>query len=273
MKKIYLLPTLLVSLFSCEQLNVEEIDQQTAVVEAYLVANQPLDSINIHQSFSFAQTDSNIIQLDQLSVLVSSDQGTYELENLGDGYYGRPEILVEQDQNYQLEFLWNGEWVSAQTYIPEKTEAYLSTPEIEMEKITSGFFGGGFSPVDLIDITWENPSGDYYYVVLKNIEEDPEYINENILNFDLQNGGRRRFFTISEPQANDFYTIDPRRELTQFGTYEIIVFRVNPEYAALYESSSNSSLSLEQPPTNVVNGLGIFTGLNSDTLYLEVLKK
>ena len=36
------------------------------------------------------------------------------------------------------------------------------------------------------------------------------------------------------------------RHLTQFGTYQIIVFRVNPEYAALYESSGNSTLFLEK---------------------------
>jgi len=58
----------------------------------------------------------------------------------------------------------------------------------------------------------------------------------------------------------------------QFGTYQIIVFRVNTEYAALFDSSVGSSLSLEEPPSNIVNGLGIFTGLSSDTLYLEVTK-
>jgi len=78
-----------------------------------------------------------------------------------------------------------------------------------------------------------------------------------------------KFIKISLSIAN-FYAIRAQRDSLQFGTYQIIVFRVNPEYAALYESSSNSTLSLEEPPTNIVNGLGIFTGVSSDTLYLEV---
>ena len=99
-----------------------------------------------------------------------------------------------------------------------------------------------------------------------------DYVNENVAQFQLENGGQSRFSFITEPQITDFYAIDARRELPQFGTYQIIVFRVNPEYAALYESSGSSTLSLEQPPSNVVNGLGIFTGVSSDTLYLEVRK-
>ena len=91
-------------------------------------------------------------------------------------------------------------------------------------------------------------------------------MNENIAQFEEQ------LQFISEPLISDFYAIRTQRELLQFGTYQIIVFRVNPEYAALYESSSNSTLSLEEPPSNIVNGLGIFTGVSSDTLYLEVIK-
>jgi len=77
---------------------------------------------------------------------------------------------------------------------------------------------------------------------------------------------------ISEPQISSFYAIFPRREFSHYGTHQIIVYRVSPEYAALYESSGNSTLSLEEPPTNIENGNGIFTGASSDTLYLEVVK-
>ena len=103
---------------------------------------------------------------------------------------------------------------------------------------------------------------------IRNIEIDPEYVNEN----DAANDELSRLFIISEPQISSFYAIFPRRAFSHYGTHQIIVYRVNPEYAALYESSGNSTLSLAQPPTNVENGLGIFTGVSSDTLYLEVEK-
>ena len=91
-------------------------------------------------------------------------------------------------------------------------------------------------------------------------------MNDNLAQF----GGPLEF--ISEPQISAFYAIRTQRELLQFGTYQIIFLRVNLEYTGLFGSSGSSTLSLEEPPTNIVNGLGIFTGVSSDTLYLEVTR-
>ena len=73
-------------------------------------------------------------------------------------------------------------------------------------------------------------------------------MNDNLAQF----GGQLEI--ILEPQIVDFFDIRSLAHLTQFGTYQIIVFRVNPEYAALFGSSGSSTLSLEEPPTNIVNG-------------------
>jgi len=40
----------------------------------------------------------------------------------------------------------------------------------------------------------------------------------------------------------------------------------------LYETAGTSSISIASPPSNIENGLGIFTGVSSDTVYLEVIK-
>ena len=109
------------------------------------------------------------------------------------------------------------------------------------------------------------------YVVIENIEDNPEFVNDLLAEFQA-NGNARRFFQITEPEISDFYAINALRDLTQFGTYRIIVYRVNPEYAALYETAGTSSISIASPPSNIENGLGIFTGVSSDTVYLEVIK-
>lgn len=263
-------------LFSaCEQETIADIESETAVVEAFLFAGQPVDSFQVRQSFSYAQQDTNLITLDDLEITITTDVGEFPLFPVGDGIYENPDLLINAGQIYRMDFNWNGETISADTYIPEKTEVEISVSEIEMEKIDfSGGPGSGpgsFLEVDPVDISWDNPDGDYYYVVIENIEEEPEEILE--LPDNIEFGNRRRFFFISEPEVMEVYTIDPRRELTQFGTHQIIVYRVNPEYAALYETSGNSSISLVQPPTNIENGLGIFTGVSSDTVYLEVEKQ
>ncbi len=260
--------------YSCEQQSIETIETKTAVVEGFLHANHYIDSLEITQTFSYNQLEDVLISLDDLEVTLSDFSNEYSLTSIGNGFYQNTDVIIENDKSYRIAFVWEGEMVSAETYIPLKKEAQLSTETVDIEKIELATMGGGPPPqggteTDPIEITWDNSEGDYYYIVIENLEEDPEYVNAN-LEASLANGDRPRFIFITEPQITDFYAIDARRELTQYGLHQIIVYRVNPEYAALYESSGNSTLSLEQPPTNVNNGLGIFTGVSSDTLYLEV---
>lgn len=49
----------------------------------------------------------------------------------------------------------------------------------------------------------------------------------------------------------------------------IILYHVLPDYASLYEENTTSSKNLTNPSTSITNGYGIFTGLNSDTLYID----
>jgi len=69
--------------------------------------------------------------------------------------------------------------------------------------------------------------------VIQNIEEEPDYVNER---FAEEGGNRRPFTFISEPDIIENFDIDNRRNIQQFGTHQIIVFRVNPEYVALYQT-------------------------------------
>ena len=55
------------------------------------------------------------------------------------------------------------------------------------------------------------------------MKDNPEYFNENNGAAIAANGGESRFILISEPKVTDFYTINSRRKLTQYGTHQIIV--------------------------------------------------
>lgn len=261
--------TATVLLPACEQEDVASLDSKTAVVEGYLYAGQVADSIRITQSFAYSRTDSTLITLDGLSVVLEDGSQSHPLSSAGNGYYRNPNLAIASGRTYRMAFTWQGETVSAETFVPAKKEAAISATEIEMSKISAGappvFGGGQFQPVE---VSWNNSEGDYYYVVIRNLEDNPEYINDRF----PAGGERHPFLFISRPQIMDFYAINPMRGLTQFGRHEVIVFRVNPEYAALYELTGGSSLSITQPPSNVKNGLGILTGVSSDTLRLNVKK-
>jgi hypothetical protein len=261
----------LITFTSCEEESISTLETKTPIVAGYIFGGQTIDSIRVTQSNSYAGNDSTLITLDDLNVKISDGATTFELTNIEGGYYQNLEVIIEFEQSYTIEFEHNNDVVFAETYVPQKREASIQTNEISMEKIE---FTGGIPTSlptfpDPVEVSWENSEGDYYYVVVQNIEDNPEYVNSRLEDPDFDN---QRFTFTSEPQIMGSYTIDPRREIQQFGTHQVIVFRVNPEYAALYETSGNSSLSLAQPPTNIENGLGVFTGVSSDTLVLEVKK-
>jgi len=268
--KLFVLLYLLVSSFllvSCTQESIQQTETKTTIVEGYLSAGSHIDSLRVTQSYSYGQLEEEIITLDDLKVSISGDNTQIDLVPIGSGYYQNTNHIIKAGTNYQLEIERDDEIISAETYVPENNAASISKSQVKMTKIEAGVFpSGGIVIPEPVEVSWTNDDGDYYYVLIKNIETDPEYVNDNIAQFE----GQLQFVT--EPQISNVYVIRAQRELRQFGTYQIIVFRVNPEYAALYESTGGSTLSLEEPPTNIVNGLGIFTGVSSDTLYLEVIK-
>lgn len=262
-------------LIACTEEITSNLDTQTAVVEGYLFAGHPTDSIFIRQSFSYARENADLITLDDLEVVITDNTEAFLLTHQENGYYQNLNFIPQSGKTYTLSFDYNGETISAETYIPEKRAISISEASIALEKITGfGGFGGGspFGEEEAIEITWDNSDGDYYYVVIENIEENPEFVNDLLAQFG-GNGFSIRFFRITEPEISDFHALNTRRDLTQYGTYRIIVYRVNPEYAALYESAGTSSVTIAEPPSNIENGLGIFTGVSSDTVYLEVVKK
>ncbi len=270
MRSIIFIFTILLLAAACEQETITSLETNTAVVDAYLYAGQPVDSIQITQSFSYARPEEGLITLDDLVVNLFDGEKNYTLTNSGNGFYRSEDLIIEAGRSYSLDFQFNGETVSAETFIPSVRNAEISNDRIDMEKVSAGFGANpSFFSLEPIEVSWNNPERDHYYVVVENIEDDPEYVNEIFADPD---NPRRRFQIITEPEVTDFYTVDPRREITQFGTHQVIIFRVNPEYAALYQLSGSSSVSITQPPSNINNGLGIFTGVSSDTLYFEVNK-
>ena len=58
---------------------------------------------------------------------------------------------------------------------------------------------------------------------------------------------------------------------TQYGKHKITIYKVNEEYALLYETSAQDSRDLNEPYTNINNGLGNFSGFSSQEFYFYVI--
>lgn len=261
-------PVAAVLLMGCVKEGAEQpvdYDPQ-AVVEAYLLPGSPI-SVRITREMPFQEQDTanGIAGL----VVVVEHAGTLDTltdEGAGD-YWGDSAHAVTASGTYSLHFAYNGRTVSGTTTIPAAPMGLglsATTLQIPVLDMSSGPPSGGITFPDPIDVTWQNPEAAYHLVVVECIEADPETIA------DSDAPVRARFRT--EPTTNTEAQLS-FRDFTYFGTHRVILYRLNADYAALYLDNGANSQNLTTPQTNIVNGLGIFTGVNTDTLLLEVVEQ
>ncbi len=282
MKKIYimvLLSAIQSILWACTETNDVINPGDKPVIEAYLAPNHPV-SLKAYTEIPYSESSEGVSQvIDGLSIkIIGSNGKTFVLKSVGNGIYesASNELIGAAGTTYSLEFDYKGRKVTASTEIPAKPVNFASDKkEISRTQIdlSAGFQGGirppggGFNEQNTpVNLTWSNPNKYYHFVAVENVETDPVQIlipptGRTFPNF--------RFF--NEPLTGSSNEVRSQ-SFQYFGKHNIILYRVNPEYAALYQSSGTTSQNLSTPPTSIINGLGIFTGINADTIKFVVNK-
>lgn len=263
MKKIKIFQIIAISLLiifvGCSKENINPDFEDLPVVEGYLYAGQPLEikvSRQVPYSNNAVYSSDN---LDSLTVSVFDGNLYYKLFPIGNGKYTNSNIKVNQLHTLEVEFDYNNLPVSAQTTIPEKPGNFLSSTSNVY--VSDDIFT--LNNPDELEFSWDNPDGSYHFLLIENMESNPTPIfdNNNISNIN-------QLFKLTPTQSNN-YSMKTRR-FSYYGNHRIILFHINPDLAALYEESDNTSQNITNPPTALENALGIFTGINADTLYVNV---
>lgn len=245
------------------------------VVQAYLVPGQPV-SVTVTKQTPFENDTTGQGQpISGLNLTIQNNAKTYPLQSLSNGtYLSKTDLSVKAGQTYQLDFDYNGHHVSGSTAIPTRPVSFsASQTEVYRTAITPGSGMGNFggqgnqAQATPIRLTWNNPIGDYYFVVVDNIETNPVSIITSNNSAGPVGNAARRFR--GEPIQSDFTTIQAQ-SFQYFGRHRVVLFHLNPDYAALYKQTSTSTQNISTPPTTLTNGLGLFTGINTDTLYVTV---
>ena len=276
MKASTLLPVFLVAslLAACDTIEEGPVDD-LAVIEAFLYAGEPIDDIRVTATLPFGSPDTVAPPInDALIRLFKNGQG-YALTPQGtDGtyHYAGTDLTVEAGDAFRLEMDYGGVTATAETVVPAPpldVQADAETLEAPTIGIgggpPGGGPGGGFMNTPLT-ITWSNPDDVYHYVVIEGLEEDAEFILPDFIRTRIG-----RFRIVTEPSRDDFYEIRLIL-LEQLGSHEARIYRVNPEYALLYENQVQDSRDLNEPPDNVDGALGIFTAFNSTRVPFDVVR-
>lgn len=260
--------------FSCQE-DYESPDEDILVVEAYLFMGESLNHFRLSKAIKYEDDNSEEQEpIKDALVKISIGNIDYYLTSLNDsGYYSLSDtnFIIQENFECSFEFEYSGNTLSAETTVPSKPIDFsTSQSSIEVEKIEEGETPD--IDVEILDVTWENLDNSYYYLKIENIESDPEFVNY-MLEEMASESDRDFSVTTTTPTTGSSFKINSMSDLFYFGTHRIVLYHINEEYVSLFENTSNSTTSISEPETNIVNGKGIFTGIATDTLYLEVIEK
>ncbi len=252
------------SLASCgKELITPITPDNVAVVESYLHAGDSTINIKVSKLLPLAEdsTDATVLisglhlQVNGVP-LTEAASGVYTLQ-LGNK-------RIKPGESYVLKFLYASDTVSSTTHIPDKPLNFnISSHSIYTDRITTT--GGGFPsglPSDLV-LSWENTDSSYYYVVIQYLEKSRDLINTRYASLDLSD-------TTSISPINASETRLGIRNLHFFGRYRIVLFKVNNDFADVYQQTAVNSNNITNPVSTIKNGFGVFTGMASDTVNLQV---
>ena len=256
-----LLAAFIMLMASCKKDETTNEYKAKAVVEAYLLAGQII-RVYITKEILCISTADTAEALDALTVKIIHNDNTYILTAKGSGnYVSDSTLIVTEGDTYKLEFEYDNNIISSSTTIPSKpTGLTASATSITVEAFDPT---GGTLPSfpDPIELTWNNMDNNYFLIVVQNVETSLDPINDTI-------NDRPPAFR-NEPAQISSYNIMPM-SFIYYGTHHILLYKLNPEYALLYNDNGNNSQNLTTPVSNITNGLGIFTGINADSVIVEV---
>lgn len=254
---------LLICLFAaCKKENTDSYSA-LPVVEAYLM---PGKNIEVKVSLQKGLVDTNAygVAISGLALKVSDGTTTKVLTEDKAGHYILNDLTFVKGKGvYSLSFTYNNLPVTASTTVPDKpSKITTSSDTVTIPAMVFGTTPTAFVPVTL---SYAN-AGSYNHIIVFKYLETSKTIISNRFNRDTTTN-----VEVNAVKASSF-------EITQnmfryYGNYRVILMRVNQEYIDMLNNSSTSSQNLTNAPTNVTNGLGIFTGMQADTLATSLLVK
>ena len=267
---IYLISIFLLSQ-ACTDETVETPFVNTVVVAAYIYAGEPVKNIKVTRLIPFNADSTDEFYINDAEIDIIHNETPYSLVlSPGDsGYYHYPgeDLQILASETYEFRMNYFGEEINAFTTVPEKPGGLeITTQELFIEPIYE-FFDMRNRDIGDVDILWSNDHAGYYYVLIDNVEANPTNIDVNGILEGFKGG--RNFSFITQPTQLDIYRMRGNN-LQQYGTHRVRLYKVNKEYADLYESIEQDSRDLNEPLNNINNGLGVFTSFNSDSLLFEV---
>jgi uncharacterized protein DUF4249 len=272
MKNINIIAFISLLLFSCNP--VPEVVNDNYVVEAYVFSKEPIREVTVKTLVPLSDPEGESASIETAIVTIKKNANSYSLTYNSRSrkyeYLGADlEILPKEVIDLEVEV--NGRVSKATTIVPTPPVNIQSTKDqMVIPVINSGldFLNGDPLADAEIIVNWSNPNNELHYSVI----EFRSNLLKPILPPDVQqvvDGILEDFAIITVPSTDTTLTVSGAL-LPSYGPYMVKIYKVNQEYADLYDSEEQDSRDLNEPPSNIINARGIFSAFASDSVAFEV---
>ncbi len=243
------------------------------VLQAYLYDGQPVADIEVMLSSPLSSLAAANTPVSDAAVVLLRNGTRYQLmptpQQPGEYYYPSSDLQVHSGDTFEIQVTYAGTTATATTVVPARPVGLsVNTPTIVFTRDTittrNGLSRVNVTSVDTVTASWSNPSQFPFYITV----ESEDSTGQPLRTDSLGNAVFTRSF-VTEPTTGSYFRV-PEFDFTYTGEARITLFRVNREYVDLYASRQQDSRSLNEPSTNVINGLGIFTAFASDSVHVTV---
>ena len=277
MKKSIIFGSIILLLWSCEEL--EQPVSNVFVVEGFITADEQVADIKIKETVSLDTEEFEDIPISDAEVTITSGESSVLLSyNNATGKYFDPgnTFSIRNQEEYQIEIVVDGITATSSTVVPDQptglelSRDVLIVPQLFLDFTLRTAIQRLFAE-EISELTWDSEPGQFYYVVIENKEEviDP-ILPSGIPEESVELISSFRF--ISAPsEATSFNIVAVALET--YGLHVAKVYTVNQEYVDLFNSATQDSRDLNEPPSNVISALGIFTSFAVDSVEFEVRRE
>ncbi|MBN1349223.1 DUF4249 family protein [candidate division KSB1 bacterium] len=254
----------------CTKDTTLEPESDQIVVRGYIYAGEPVSEIQITETLPLGSEATTAPPVNNATVSLTKAGSSYALvPSAGDnGYYHYQgdDLTVASGDEFEIQVEANGTSASAKTIVPyPPDDLTISASKLI---IPETFEPGRMfdDSTRFIELEWKEDAFSLFYIVVECTETNPE----EITGFGGPPNGEFSRRMVFPPTNHNHYRI-AQFDISYYGNHVAKVYRVNQEYADLYESRNQDSRDLNEPLTNIENGLGIFSAFASQSVSFEVV--
>ena len=243
----------------------------TFVIQAYLFTGEPVTAVSVSGVLPIDADSTEVAELiADAQITLIKDGIRYDLVptagEAGKYEYPGSDLTIAIGDIFQLEATYGNRTATAETVVPSPPIGlFLSSDSLIVPDFSGGRGGRGGQGILAAGVTarWSNPANELHFAVIDNIEAAPEILPTTEI------FSRFAARIVQRPTAADSSTVT-LLTLTHFGTHRLKLYRINDEYADLYEGLNQDSRDLNEPPSNIHGALGVFSAFSSDSAFFSV---